>query len=229
MLSASSLKRQAAIFKVQSIFLCFYFFFFPRTVFLSTAMQQCRVLLGLFFSGKIWTVQFYWKLDVCNYSAPTQPSLTQNIQVTILTLLGYSIFNIRNALKLLMELSPQKAQENGNRTARDGQDFTEFDFLGGEMEGVSSPARRNSGNTRIIREKQTKTIVAMLYPGKSQSWSQELVGLPHQDQQTTGRFWTEKRFHFSKAALNTHKHTEQTHLYNPGHLRQVQSPCCYIL
>lgn len=74
-------------------------FFFPRTVFLSTAMQQCGVLLGLFFSGKIWTMQFYWKLDACSYSAPVQPSLTQNIHVTALTLLGYSMFNIRNALK----------------------------------------------------------------------------------------------------------------------------------
>lgn len=174
-------------------------------------------------------MQFYWKLEACNYSAPSQPSLTQNTQVTALTLLGYSMFNIRNALKLLMELPPQQAQENRNRTARDGQDFTKFGFLGGEMEGVSSPARKNSGNTRIFREKQTKATVAMLYPGKTQSWSQELVGLSHQDQQSTGRFWTEKGFHLSKAALNTHKHTEQTHLHDPGHLRQVQSPCCYIL
>lgn len=80
-------------------------------------------------------------------------------------------------------------------------------------------------------------MVAMLYPGKIQSPSPAVRNLElshtcrhqHQDQPTAGRVWTEKGFHPSKAALNTHRHTEQTHLYDPGHLRQVQSPCCYIL
>lgn len=98
-------------------------------------------------------MQFYWKLDACSYSAPTQPSLTQNTQVTALTLLGYSMFNIRNVLKLLMELPPQQAQENRSRTARHGQDFTKFGFLGREMEDVSSPARRNFGNTRVMKNR----------------------------------------------------------------------------
>lgn len=77
----------------------------------------------------------------------------------------------------------------------------------------------------------------MLYPGKTQSpnpavrnlWVSPTCRHQHQDQQTAGRFWTGKGFNLSKAAVNTHRHTEQTHLYNPGHLRQVQPPCCYIL
>lgn len=179
-------------------------------------------------------MQFYWKLDACSYSAPTQPSLTQNTQVTALTLLGYSMFNIRNAPKLLMP--PQQAQENRNRTARDGQDFTKFGFLGGEMEGASSPARRNSANTRLKRKTDQgyRSNALSWQNPESQSCSQELAGPPtcrhqHQEQQTAGKFWTETGFPLSKAALNTHRHTEQTHLYNPGHLRQVQAPCCYIL
>lgn len=68
MLSASSLKRQAAIFKIQSIFLCFYFFF-PKTVFLSTAMQQCGVLLGFFF--------FQGKSEPCSSAGSWMPAATQ--------------------------------------------------------------------------------------------------------------------------------------------------------
>lgn len=82
-------------------------------------------------------MQFYWNLNVYSYPAPTQQSPTWNIQVTAQALLSYSKFNIRIALKLLLELPLQQAQKH--RTAGDGQYFTGFGFLWGET-GCFLPA-----------------------------------------------------------------------------------------
>lgn len=159
-----------------------FLFFSLRLYFCQQQCSSVGFCWAFFFSGKIGTMQFYWKLGACSSSAPTQPRLTRNtqfLQVTALTLLGYSMFNIRNALKLLMQLPSQQAQENRNTTARDGQDLTKFGFLGGEMEGVSSqPVVTPELLKRKPDQGYGSNAVSWQNP-ESQSCRQELGGLPH--------------------------------------------------
>lgn len=119
---ASYLKWQAAIFKVQSISLSFFSppqreYFCQQQCSVHGFLFVCLVVVVVFvLKGKTWTMQFYWKLNAYSYPVPvpTQQNLTQNIQVIAQAVLGYSMFNTRTALKLLVELPPHQSQKIRN-------------------------------------------------------------------------------------------------------------------
>lgn len=117
-----------------------FFFFFKDNISVK-AMQQRWV----FFSGEIWTMRFYWKLNAYSYPAPapSQQSLTWNTQVIAQTLLGYSMFNIRIALKFLMELPPQQARKCRNTELQEMASTSQDLASCGGKQRVFSPSQRN--------------------------------------------------------------------------------------
>lgn len=124
-------------------------FFFPKTIFLSTAMQQCGVLLGWFFSGKIGTMQFYWKL----MSAATQPQPSQGSLETLRSLHWHHWATQRLTSGMHLNSScnclPSKLRKTEQNFKR-WPGFHKIWFLGWGNGGCFIPA---SGNTTAIKEK----------------------------------------------------------------------------